>query len=338
MVTMMIDALRIYTELFNDLNSEHYSNYQHIERSIVLANRIRIIYLVVRQTSSRIIAVSLPEKYDINFPKWKGIEFQTGSSSIYSSSGDSKDYIFIKQCKEYDGKIFEIIANDISKKLDSLSDISETVFCLQNTLNRWRKFFQTSRDIILSEIEQIGLYGELLVLKKLIQEFNADAVEYWTGPNKETHDFYVNGNAIEVKTTSVNSGDKVKISSEYQLDYNDVEKQLILYVNTIRKSNSDGETLNSVIEDIRLCLDETNRESFDEKLFWYGYLEAYKDKYKLGFHLRKKEVYKIGTDFPSITPIKLSKGISGVSYYLDLNICQDYMTSWENCVKEIREN
>ena len=36
------------------------------------------------------------------------------------------------------------------------------------------------------------------MLKKLIQEFGSEAIAYWTGPDKETHDFYVNGNAIEV--------------------------------------------------------------------------------------------------------------------------------------------
>lgn len=39
---------------------------------------------------------------------------------------------------------------------------------LIDTLSKWKKFFALNSDVIMSEQMQEGLYGELLVLKKLL--------------------------------------------------------------------------------------------------------------------------------------------------------------------------
>jgi predicted AAA+ superfamily ATPase len=96
------------------------------------------------------------------------------------------------------------------------------ISCLSDTLGKWKKFFALNTEIIMSEQMQEGLYGELLVLQKLIYKFGEEAVSYWSGADKETHDFYINGSAVEVKTTASKSTEKIRISSEHQLNPSDV--------------------------------------------------------------------------------------------------------------------
>ena len=59
---------------------------------------------------------------------------------------------------------------------------------------------------LLTKESQIGLYGELYVLSKiLIKKFtNKNSINFWTGPSKK-HDFTTERNLIEIKTTTTNS-------------------------------------------------------------------------------------------------------------------------------------
>lgn len=69
----------------------------------------------------------------------------------------------------------------------------------------------------------------------------------------------MNGSAIEVKTTSAKSNEKIRISSEHQLNPKDVENTLFLYVNMVRKSRSDGTTLPEIIKSIHSGISEPYR-------------------------------------------------------------------------------
>lgn len=55
---------------------------------------------------------------------------------------------------------------------------------------------------LLSVERQLGLIGELLVLDSVIDMTGPAAVDSWTGPAGEPHDFRLNGCELEVKTTA----------------------------------------------------------------------------------------------------------------------------------------
>lgn len=335
----MSNAVKIYKEIIADLKKPENSGYAILNRSILLKNKIRIIYFVATKDMHRIIAVMLPKdivKEPLNrFPKWHGIEFSYENISEYKNKNSEYEYIVISQSKDYDSGIFEIVANDITVQIEKLSDSDKVFRCLSDTLSKWKKFFSINSDVIMSEKLQQGLYGELLVLKKLIFSYGQDAVVFWSGAGKETHDFYVNGSAIEVKTTALKSYEKIKISSEHQLNPKDVDGSLFLYVNMVRSSRTDGETLPMIIESISKKLSESSKELFFEKLFQYGYVPACEEKYVLGFHLRLCKTYKVEESFPNIVPAILNNGISEVTYSLDLNICSEYIISWDEIINNL---
>ncbi len=336
----MSNAIKIYQEIIADFKKAENSSLAVLNRSILLKNKIRIVYIVAAKDHQRIIAVMLPKdctKEPLNrFPKWHGIEFAYDHITEYQNPNSENEYIIISQSKDYDSVIFEIIANDITDQLEKISIQKKMISCLSDTLSKWKKFFALNSDVIMSEQLQEGLYGELLVLQKLIFNFGDEAVSYWSGADKETHDFYVNGSAIEVKTTSAKSNEKIRISSEHQLNPKDVENTLFLYVNMVRKSRSDGTTLPDIIKAIHSGLSEPYSSFFEEKLFKYGYISSCEERYTLGFHLRSHQTYKVEETFPNIVPDNLDNGISEVTYSLDLNACTNFVTDWSDIIRTLK--
>lgn len=336
---ILSNAIKTYKEILNDLNNPENKDCHHLNRSILLPNKIRILYIIIAASKQRMIAVKIPNEHISlsSFPKWKGIEFKTGTISDYDNYDQGNNYVIISQSHGCDSSIFEVIANDISEELYKAKNTAKTVECIKSTINKWKQFFSLNSDIVMSDAAQMGLYGELLVLKKLICQFGEKAVGYWCGAEKETHDFYLFGSAVEVKTTASKSEIKVKISSEHQLDCTDIEKNLVLYVNIIRKSSADGEKLPALIDEIQSLLSSEMKDEFDKKLFMYGYIPSFKDKYDICFYVRAKKIFWVNDNFPCITPKDLSTGISEVTYTLDLNVCTDFSVSWEKAIARITE-
>ncbi len=336
----MSNAIRIYREIISDLQKPENSSLPVLNRSLLLKNKIRIVYIVAAKDLQRIIAIMLPngcKKEPLNrFPKWHGIDFSYQRITEYHNPNSESEYIFITQSQDYDGGIFEVIANDISEQLEKINTQIKMTSCLAETLSKWKKFFSQKSDVILSEQLQEGLYGELLVLKKLINSFGDEAVLFWSGADHETHDYYVNGSAVEVKTTSKKSSERIMISSEHQLNPQDIDNDLFLYVNMVRKSKTDGETIPDIINNIHSVLDEPYKSIFMEKLFQYGYISACMDKYNLRFHLRSFQTYRVESTFPKIVPENLDKGISDVTYSLDLNSCAGFTIEWGGIVNALK--
>lgn len=340
MVMNLSNAIKIYQEIIADFKKAENSSLPVLNRSILLKNKIRIVYIVTANDYQRIIAVMIPKECTketlTHFPKWHGIEFAYDHITEYQNPNNENEYIIISQSKDYDSGIFEIIANDITDQLEKISIQKKMISCLSDTLSKWKKFFALNSDVVMPEQLQEGLYGELLVLKKLIFSFGDEAVSFWSGADMETHDFYVNGSAIEVKTTSAKSNEKIRISSEHQLNPKDVENTLFLYVNMVRKSRSDGTTLPDIIKAIYNGLSEPYRSLFEEKLFKYGYIPSCEDQYTLGFHQRSYQTYKVEDNFSNIVPDNLDKGISEVTYSLDLNACVDFVTEWGEIINVLK--
>lgn len=335
----MTNAIKIYKEIISDFNKPENAGYSLLNRSILLKNKIRIVFIVTAESMQRIVAVMLPndcKKEPLSkFPKWHGIEFAYDKIREYKNANSENEYIIISQSKDYDSGIFEIVADDIANQLDKVNVQRKMIECLFNTLVKWKKFFSLNSEIIMSEQMQEGLYGELLVLEKLINSFGEQAAMNWSGADRETHDFYINGSAVEVKTTSLKSTEKIKVSSEHQLNPNDVDRVLVLYVNMVRKSRVDGENLPDIINRIADRLSESVKTVFFDKLLQYGYIPACEDKYILGFHLRSYRVYNVYDDFPNIIPDELNRGVSEVTYSLDLNACSEFEIEWESAVKNL---
>lgn len=151
----MSNAIKIYQEIIADFKKAENSSLTVLNRSILLKNKIRIVYIVAAKDHQRIIAVMLPKdctKEPLSrFPKWHGIEFAYDHITEYQNPNSENEYIIISQSKDYDSGIFEIIANDITDQLEKISTQKKMISCLSDTLSKWKKFFALNSDVIMSE-------------------------------------------------------------------------------------------------------------------------------------------------------------------------------------------
>lgn len=70
---------------------------------------------------------------------------------------------------------------------------------LRRSLRDWRALLE--RVALLTPEHQLGLLGELWLLDRLIDVYGAAALDAWTGPKGEAHDFRAGTYEFEVKTT-----------------------------------------------------------------------------------------------------------------------------------------
>jgi hypothetical protein len=71
---------------------------------------------------------------------------------------------------------------------------------LRRSLRDWRTLFEQLS--LLAPERQLGLLGELWLLDRLMDIHGLKALDAWTGPRGEAHDFRIDSSEFEVKTTS----------------------------------------------------------------------------------------------------------------------------------------
>ncbi|WP_110953775.1 PD-(D/E)XK motif protein [Anaerosinus massiliensis] len=299
-----------------------------LARRLKMSNGIVIIFAVDKSNYLLELYIQTDELPKKNtFPHWKGVEI--GVARLPEYGDDVTEYVLLKQSYQSEGNIFQIISEDIRMVLEKLEDSQEVLPCFSAVLTKWRNFFLLEKDFQLSQEREQGLLGELIFLKQLLEMCGHEAITYWAGCNEETHDFYIKGNAVEVKTTAQKSPYKVNISSEYQLDTKDVLNSLYLQVFALRRSESDGFTLSDAVHDIEATLisDSQCFQQFEQKLEKYGYLKAYEELYQTGYFIRENCMYIVDSDFPKIEKSELDTGVSNVSYIVNIDMCQKFLVS-----------
>lgn len=323
-------------EIYNDLykairDGEH----QTLSKLYTTPNGISLIYAVSRNEECRKLFFSFDGGFIETIPQCQGLSINKVHLYEYSQV----DYFCeVSQKPGSEGYIFEIIIEDIRKSADGLTGEFKMASLVTNLLLKWRTFFEQEKKLVMSLERQHGLYGELLFLKKMIVFYGPIAVAYWTGCNFETHDFYIKGNAVEVKTTSTKAPYKMHISSEYQLDNSEVSGDLLINFYALRKSSADGETLPDIVSSIRISID-TNlhmRTKLDLNLEAYGYFDGLEDKYTTRYYIREQHVYCVKEGFPRVLKNDLKDGVSGCSYDVLTSSCDAYEISEETEIKKLK--
>lgn len=325
---------KIFSDIVKDFGKEEYKNQRILSRRFVLDNDI--IFIVYYNNVAKIKELSIKINKNFNkeavvkYPEWSGISVIV---SEIENGPDKGVYLSFAQFDNFDENIYIAVLDDIIENIKDVKGGEYVINTVGKVLVKWKEFFKIHNELIMSDIKQQGLYSELIFLKKLISIYGEKALNYWSGCNSETHDFYIMGNAIEIKSTSSNDASSVTISNEYQLDLNDVTGNLYLMFMSLRRSLSDGQTLPNIVEEISNRLEDgSSLELFEEKLFNYGYLLKKPDMYKLRFSEREIRYYEVCNEFPNITKCKLDNGISNVSYKLSLNTCEKYLVLEGNVI------
>ena len=166
---------------------------------------------------------------------------------------------------------------------------------------------------ILSREKQVGLWGELWILRKLIAFHGSDALGYWTGPIGEDHDLRFNNDEIEVKTTTGSARSHI-ISKSSQLEPSPDRTLHLLSLQLASGSGEGAFSLPQLVEDIALSLSKNpdSKEKFKNLLEKLGYNFAHEAYYADVRMLRSEPMLiEIDKSTPRITQPLLSGALGG---------------------------
>ena len=161
----------------------------------------------------------------------------------------------------------------------------------------------------LSEDQEIGLFGELVALDRLIDGVGeTKALAAWLGPRAEEHDFVLGEADVEVKTTR----SERRIHVIHGLGQLTPTPGRPLHLMSVQVTGAgaagNGETLPELIERIRRRL-RSGRTDFDDRLTDCGWEDAQADRLYTTRLLVRSEprFYTVDEAFPAITSAGLSR-------------------------------
>src|SRR5690554_1513407 len=138
---------------------------------------------------------------DSRFPTAKGFDILPFSAHERESSHG----IGLVRRSEASREIFIAMALDIVRTLERTASEAtrkgDALHAILERLKEWQSFM-TRGPRPLSRDKQLGLFGELCVLKELLDsKLAAIALDCWLGPIHSAQDFHIYDGAVEVKAT-----------------------------------------------------------------------------------------------------------------------------------------
>lgn len=258
------------------------------------------------------VATSLP----------KGQGFRVDKAHL-AELGESYSWLALVRQSAGSLELFAAVASDLVRLL-ALSHQMPEKQIYQKVLGRvrsWQEFMRKGREGLSAEAE-LGLMGELVFLKMLIEEGMPlySAMDAWQGPHHGLHDFLLASGGAEVKTTLATEGFPVKIMSLEQLDDSQTQP---LYLAGIRLSVApDGMTLPEWVGEIRSAIgpDQAAASRFESALLAAGYLDLHAESYPRRFVLSEMKVLPVCPEFPKFTPFNTHSAVKHAQYELDLTM------------------
>jgi hypothetical protein len=318
-------------EIFSALDQEyHVKNWVGHDpllcRQMRLSQDIMAVF-AVRKTDGRHILYVQCNPEDVakgyQYPAWKGI-------SIEFSGFDNADlkgcYIRIEQSENSDDEVYFAVSDDLCFCLQDIerADLHKN---LTLALERWRRFFSLRDNIKLSREEQIGLFGELWLLRSMLQnDVGMGTIGYWRGPYHEVFDFSLQNMGVEVKTTAAKMPYKAHISNEMQLNNCLAGGTLVLCFIAVQSSDFSGETLGDIVKCIEnhVKSDEVAYSLFRDKVFGCGLGNAYIESYTTRYIVKEHAFFNVKEGFPRIISENLPNGLGDISYSLEISACANY--------------
>jgi hypothetical protein len=219
-------------------------------------------------------------------------------------------------------EIFTAMLNDIIEVLERTERPEpEQVKILIDRILGWQRFMSREDDGALKGDQEIGLMGELQVLRSLLSAGvnPSTALEWWQGPLDSLHDFVAARGAIEAKASTRAGTFTAKIASLDQLDDTIVQP---LYIAAVQYSlSSTGlslpqcvNVLTSVFED-----DAVNLRTFEERLLSAGYHSVAAARYHRHFSYLVTNFHEVTKATPCLTRGNVPQGVLEAIYTVELD-------------------
>ena len=225
--------------------------------------------------------------------------------------------------------VFAEIADEIVHRI---GNSTPPIVAVEGTIADFRELLREAGDQSIADSKIYGLIGELVVLRNLVQTTPA-AVEAWTGPYDQRHDFRRRENALEVKTSSRADATKVSISSCEQLSEPSGGSLTLVHVRVERADKGDLFVAGLVSDILGYGVPKT---ALEKGLAAVGCLDSSSpDWNRIHCNLEGLTAYRVGPGFPRITSAQfpmgqLPDGIDSIVYTIDLRAAQPFLMQDED--------
>lgn len=314
-------------DLWDAIESQDISNSNLLYKRLYKSNDSGIdVFCVMPYGQYYGIAFSIEGKIEANLKPFKDLK-DLQVFAIPDSASTNKELLVISLLSNEHREVFTALCDNIVDYIVELQDKKDVVQEILNRLQDWITIFDTLSSRGLSPAEQLGLYGELYFLKKVL-DYKKDSdplpiINSWVGVDKEIQDFQGGNWAVEVKTSSGKNHQRINISSERQLDDSSFGN-LFLYHISIEVSRRKGDNLNTIVEQIRNLLgnNQTALNDINQKLIMAGYYNEHSNFYEdKSYSIREDNFYEVDEEFPRLTESTIPAGIGDVKYSIILSQC-----------------
>lgn len=249
--------------------------------------------------------------------------------------------VWIALCRQSAGSpdLFAMMADDIVLTLEKQRSANDDrlfqVFL--SRIRAWQEFMRRGGDGVLGPEAEVGLFGELELLRSLIMIGlpASVAVEAWQGPMDGLQDFAFGTGAIEVKTTVSPNGFPATIGSLDQLDDSLTRPLFLAGVRLVLDIS--GRTLPEQVGELRglLCDEPAVPGLFDSRLLHAGFLNASAERYTRRFSLVGARMLPVSEGFPRLTRVNVAIEIRKVRYELDLDLVNVSDIGLDDALKQL---
>ncbi|MYD98434.1 MAG: PD-(D/E)XK motif protein [Gammaproteobacteria bacterium] len=227
-------------------------------------------------------------------------------------------------------EIFHRLCIDIvSATQDAVSEKEAVALFLGRTW-RWHRLLQGRRPDRLSDEEQKGLIGELLVLRDMLFPISGveTALRSWTGPTGAPKDFELGTVCIESKARRGAATPQVAIASEVQLDTSGIDA-LYLHVADITGAPSGvggavtiSDVVVSVVSEVAAKAPALT-DLLDQRLLSAGF-DAEVDYSDSKWLVGTVHVFEVRDGFPRISTVDVPAGVRDLRYSVSLADCEPF--------------
>lgn len=221
-------------------------------------------------------------------------------------------------------RVFTELVEEILKRLENGEGPDTAV---HGTIQDFRNLLARTPEGEIPLTKLGGLIGELVILERLTA-MRPEALDGWTGPIGQRHDFRRRSIALEVKTSLRSDSARVTIHGPEQLLPPSDGRLILAHV---RLEPVDGGTLSVAKLHQAITEHGTDELVLDERLAQLGCRDPNADEWNAThFALEGIDLYAVLDGFPSVTPASfpdhsLPPGVVALTYEIDLSTARRFL-------------
>jgi hypothetical protein len=221
-------------------------------------------------------------------------------------------------------ELFAMMAEDLLRllKTGAARDEDGLLHRFLSRIRAWQDFMDRHREGVLSAEAELGLFGELIVIDRMIEAGMPErhVIDAWQGPLDGLQDFMPGSGGIEVKTTLSAGGFPATISSLEQLD--DSLRQPLFLAAVRLALDPSGMTLPAKADAIRerLGANQAALDLFEIRLMQAGLLRTAAEHYTGCLLHVATVVMHVCDGFPRLTRAHVHPAIRKARYEIDLDL------------------